>query len=139
LALGQKAVASADAYPNQRFDAVLSYINPGIDITRASLEAKLTVADPPAYLRQDMTVSIDIEVARRDAALILPVRSVHEPLSGAAWVMAARAGRAVKVPVKVGLQGGAGVEIVDGLTEGEQVVPGSSGVLTGNRIRAVAP
>ena len=53
----------------QTFDAVVSYINPGIDITRASLEAKLTVADPPTYLRQDMTVSVDIEVARRDDAL----------------------------------------------------------------------
>ena len=64
LALGQKALASADAYPDQRFAAVVSYINPGVDITRASVEVKLTVADPPDYLRQDMTVSVDIEVAR---------------------------------------------------------------------------
>eukprot|EP01037_Dinobryon_pediforme_P004313 gene4313-4362_t len=76
LTLGQKAIASADAYADKRFDAVLSYINPAIDITRASLEAKLTVTAPPAYLRQDMTVSVDIEVARKDNALILPGRSV---------------------------------------------------------------
>ena len=68
LALGQKALASADAYPDQRFAAVVSYINPGIDITRASVEVKLTVADPPDYLRQDMTVSVDIEVAAKDRA-----------------------------------------------------------------------
>ena len=47
------------------FAAVVTYINPGIDITRASVEVKLTVPDPPDYLRQDMTVSVDIEVARR--------------------------------------------------------------------------
>jgi len=35
ISLGQKALASADAYPDQRFAAVVSYINPGIDITRA--------------------------------------------------------------------------------------------------------
>src|SRR5664279_1978333 len=58
ISLGQKALASADAYPEQRFGAVISYINPGIDITRASVEVKLTVADPPDYLRQDMTVSV---------------------------------------------------------------------------------
>ena len=35
LALGQKALASADAYPDKRFEAVVSYINPGVDINRA--------------------------------------------------------------------------------------------------------
>ena len=74
IALGQKALASADAYPDQRFAAVVSYINPGVDITRASVEVKLTVADPPDYLRQDMTVSVDIEVAAKDHALVLPIR-----------------------------------------------------------------
>lgn len=139
LALGQKALASADAYPNQRFDAVVSYINPGIDITRASLEAKLTVADPPGYLRQDMTVSVDIEVARQDATLILPGRSVHDTLSGSPWVMGVRGGRAYRQPVHVGLEGGNDVEILDGLTENDQIVPSASGVLTGQRIRPTTP
>lgn len=139
LALGQKAVASADAYPDQRFNAVVSYINPGIDITRASLEAKLTVADPPGYLRQDMTVSVDIEVARRDNALILPVRSVHDALSAAPWVMGVRGGRAYKQPVHVGLLGAIDVEILDGINERDQVVPANSGVLTGQRIRPTTP
>ena len=65
VALGQKALASADAFPDKTFAAEVTYINPGIDITRASVEVKLTVAEPPDYLRQDMTVSVDIEVARR--------------------------------------------------------------------------
>ncbi len=139
LALGQPAVASADAYAEQRFAAVLSYINPSIDIMRASLEAKLTVADPPAYLRQDMTVSVDIEVARSDNALILPARSVHDTLSGAPWVMGVKNGRAYKQPVRVGLRGGTQIEILEGLTEGDRVLPTISGVLTGQRIRPIDP
>ncbi|TIP33648.1 MAG: HlyD family efflux transporter periplasmic adaptor subunit, partial [Mesorhizobium sp.] len=50
LELGQSARASADAYPDKLFDARLTYINPSVDITRASVEVKLTVSDPPAYL-----------------------------------------------------------------------------------------
>ncbi len=84
LSLGQKALASADAYPDQRFAAVVSYINPGVDITRASVEVKLTVTDPPDYLRQDMTVSVDIAVAAKDHALVLPIRSVHDRAVGPA-------------------------------------------------------
>ena len=70
IALGQKAFGSADAFASQRFDAVVGYINPGIDAARGSVEVKLNVANPPAYLRQDMTVSVDIETARRTATVV---------------------------------------------------------------------
>ncbi len=139
IALGQKAVASADAYPDRRFPAVISYINPGIDITRASVQVKLTVTDPPDYLRQDMTVSVDIEVASSADALVLPARSVHDALSGQPWVLGIRDGRAVKRPVKLGLRGNAEVEIREGLSADDVAIPVNSGVLTGQRVRAVLP
>lgn len=139
LSLGQKAMASADAYPEQRFAAVVSYINPGIDIARASVEVKLTVADPPDYLRQDMTVSVDIAIAARDQTLVLPTRSVHDVLSGQPWVLGIRDRRAVKLPVQLGLRGNSHVEILAGLAEGEVAIPLNSGALTGQRVRAVLP
>jgi HlyD family secretion protein len=137
IALGQKALASADAYPERRFAATITYINPGIDISRASVEVKLTVADAPDYLRQDMTVSVDIEVAARDDALVLPLRSVHDVLSGSPWVLGIKDGRAVQRPVQVGLHGNSQVEISDGLAAGDLAIPQSSGVLTGQRVRPV--
>ncbi|MDH6256385.1 efflux RND transporter periplasmic adaptor subunit [Bradyrhizobium sp. BR13661] len=137
IALGQKALASADAYPDRRFAAAITYINPGVDISRASVEVKLTVADPPDYLRQDMTVSVDIEVAARDDALILPLRSVHDVLSGNPWVLGVKDGRAVQRPVKIGLHGNSQVEITDGLAAGDVAIPQSSGILTGQRVRPV--
>ncbi len=139
LALQQKAIASADAYASQKFAAVVSYINPSIDIARASVEVKLDVADPPAYLRQDMTVSVDIEVGRGENALVVPGRSVHDALSAAPWVMLIRNGRAVKQPVRLGLQGNTLTEILDGVAEGDFVLPVSSTVLEGARARAAAP
>jgi hypothetical protein len=60
LRLNQAAVASADAYPDQKFDAELVYINPRVDPLRGSVEVKLYVPKPPAYLQQDMTVSVDL-------------------------------------------------------------------------------
>ncbi len=139
LGLGQRALASADAYPDKRFDAVVSYINPGVDINRASVEVKLDVPDPPAYLRQDMTVSVDIDVARRDNALVLPARSVRDELSSAPWVLGIRDGRAYKQPVTLGLHGLTQVEIAGGLAEGAWALPVGSGVVTGQRVRPFAP
>ena len=139
ISLGQKAVASADAYPDRRFPATITYINPGIDISRASVEVKLTVSDPPDYLRQDMTVSVDVEVAARDDARILPLRSVHDVLSGNPWVLGVKDGRATQKPVKIGLHGNSHVEIIDGLATGDVAIPQSSGVLSGQRVRPVLP
>ena len=139
LALGQKAVASADAYPDKRFDAVVSYINPGVDINRATVEVKLDVPNPPPYLRQDMTVSVDIDVASRQKTLVLPARDVHDELSNAPWVMGVREGRAYKAPVTLGLHGLNEVEIVGGLAEGAWALPVGSGVVTGQRVRPFTP
>ncbi len=139
LALGQKAVASADAYADKRMNAVVSYINPAVDITRASVQVKLTVADPPDYLRQDMTVSVDIEVARSNATLVLPVRAVRDALSPKPWVLAIRNRRATRLPVRLGLQGTTQFEILDGIAEGEYVIPAIAGVADGDRVRPSTP
>jgi HlyD family secretion protein len=46
LRLNQAAWASADAYPDQKFDAELVYINPRVDPLRGSVEVKLAVPKP---------------------------------------------------------------------------------------------
>ncbi len=139
ITLGEKAIASADAFPDQKFEAKVSYINPSVDITRASVEVKLEVADPPPFLRQDMTVSVDIEVGRRDHALVLGTRFLHDLQTDKPWVLAADHGRAVKRWVKAGLRGVSDVEILDGLAEGDMVIPSLSGTLSGQRLRPVVP
>jgi HlyD family secretion protein len=135
IALGQPAVASADAYPGKRFTASVAYINPGIDITRASMEIKLNVMTPPPYLRQDMTVSVDIEVARRNGVLAVPGRSVRDALSAHPWAMVLQKGRAQRQDVTLGLIGNSQTEIRAGLHAGDQVIPAGSPVTIGARVR----
>lgn len=139
IALGQKALAAADAYPDQKFEASPAYINPGIDIARASVEVKLDVPSPPAVLREDMTVSVDIEVARAKNTLVLSTRSVHDALSNKPWVLQVKDGRAVVQQVKLGLRGATKTEILEGLIEGDLVLPATSGLSNGQRVRPVTP
>jgi HlyD family secretion protein len=135
LKLGQKALASADAYPNERFDANLFYINPGIDASRGSVEVKLRVPHPPAYLRQDMTVSVDIEVARRSDTLVTPAETVFDAAGAHPWVLVAAQGRATRRPVTLGLKGGGRIEILDGVAPGDRLIPAAAGVAPGQRVR----
>jgi HlyD family secretion protein len=136
LALGQKAVGSADAFPTQRFAAELTYINPGIDPLRGAVEVKLRVPQPPDYLRQDMTVSVDIEVARRAGTVIAPTDAVRDLTGAQPWVLMVKDGRAVRQPVKLGLRGDGRLEILDGVTPGNLLVPASNPlVAAGERVR----
>ena len=137
LALGQAALASADAYPKQTFAADLVYINPGVDPQRGSIEVKLDVPSPPAYLRQDMTVSVDIEVARHADTLVVPSDAVREAGALYPWVLRVDDGHARRVPVKLGIRGDGRVEITDGLKAGDLVVAGGPTVIAdGKRVRA---
>ena len=139
LRIGQPALASADAYPSRRFAAQLAYINPGVDPQRGSLEVKFDVPRPPAYLRQDMTVSVDVEVARRDNAIVVPAETLRDSASGTPWVMKVVDRRLRRQPVTPGASGAAGVEIVAGLRPGDLVAPASAaGLAEGTRVRPVA-
>lgn len=135
LRVGEKALASADAYPDRRFEATVAYINPGIDPLRGTVEVKLDVANPPAYLLQDMTVSVDVEVARLAQVLTVPSEAIRE----GDWVLVARDGHARRQAVKLGARGLGRVEIAQGLAEGDLVLPSTApNVGDGKAIRAKA-
>jgi HlyD family secretion protein len=135
LALGQEALVSADAYPTQRFAATLAYINPGVNATTGAVEVKLDAAVPPAMLKQDMTVSVDIEVARRAQALIVPLAAVHDA-EAVPWVLRLEDRHAMRRPIQLGLRSGGLAEVLGGLSEGDAVLIGSTAVKPGARVRA---
>lgn len=139
VALGQDALASADAYGKQTFAVKVAFINPAVDLQRASVEVKLKVTDPPDYLRQDMTVSVDIRVASRQHALVIEFADVHEPATDEPWVLKIVDGRAQRQAVKVGLISTGKVEILNGLAEGDKVIPATLTTISdGSKVRTAA-
>jgi HlyD family secretion protein len=133
---GQSALASADAFPGERFAAVVETVAPSVDSERGTVEVKLAVPRPPDYLRPGMTVSVEIEVGRRERALVLPAEAVRDTASERPWVLVPEGSRAARREVLLGLRGEAQVEVAQGLAEGELVlVPSSRALLPGQRVR----
>jgi HlyD family secretion protein len=127
--VGQSAIASADAYPDQKFNARVVFINPAVDALRGSVEIKLSVIDPPEFLTQDMTVTVDVEVAKRMAVMNIPMSAVHNTAPGQAWVLRYRQGHLQKADVDLGLQGKGRVEILSGLLSSDLLAPDSQSQL----------
>ncbi|MEQ1696527.1 MAG: efflux RND transporter periplasmic adaptor subunit [Hyphomicrobiaceae bacterium] len=122
IAIGQKALGSADAYAKDTFPAEVFYVNPGIDLQRASVEVKLRVPKPPDYLRQDMTISADIEVARREHAVTISAGNVRGLNGAKPWVLKADGGRAKRQDVKLGIVSGGRAEVLSGLEADDLVI-----------------
>ena len=120
LRLGQEAVASADAFPDRRFPARVSYLAPGVDATRGTVDVKLNLPEMPDFLRPDMTVSVEIRYGQSRNALALPLQAFRN--TSTPFVLVLRSGRAVKVPVKLGQKGEQEIEVAEGLLSGDIVL-----------------
>ena len=137
IALGQHAKASADAFPRDVFDAEVSYIAPSIDPARGTVEVRLRVPSPPAYLRPDMTVSIDLTVAFKKDAVVVRADAVRGLATPSPWLLVVERGRAARRSVNLGILGDGSIEIVSGVEPGAAViVPDGRDVQPGQRVRA---
>lgn len=119
---GAVATAAADAFPNERFEAVVNYVSPGIDAARGTVELRLDVPKPPALLKSDMSIAMDLQGPLLKQAIMLPADSVRQLQTDAPWVLVERDGVAVRVAVRTGLQSRGRVAIIDGLKAGERVI-----------------
>jgi HlyD family secretion protein len=89
--IGQKAKLTFDAYPDKKFDGVVTEIG-GSPITKSALgtdssavnfKVKVQVENPPSNIRPGFSVSGKIETDRRAAALAIPIPAlvVADPAS----------------------------------------------------------
>lgn len=136
---GQPASVRADAYPEQRFAAQVLSIAPLVDAQRGAVEVKFSLAQAPAFLREDMTLSVAVETARRDAALAVPLSALRRDDDSGATLWLAREGRVEARNVRLGLRTLQSVEVVQGLQAGDVVLLGGASrpaPAPGARVRA---
>jgi HlyD family secretion protein len=136
LALQQNATVITDAYPDQSFPARINFIAPSIDPQRGTVEVRLTVNPVPDFLRQDMTVSVNVETARRAQALTIPNDALSGIKGNKAVVLMVRNGKIQRQQVSLGLRGLAMSEVISGLGAGDQVLANAESFLKdGARVR----
>jgi HlyD family secretion protein len=120
---GQSATVVADAFADQRLAARVMSIAPGVDAQRGSVEVKLALdAPPPAFLREDMTVSVLVETGAEPQAVVLPLDALQPQSDGSIQVLVLKEGKATAQPVQVGLRTLEAAHIAQGVQVGDVVL-----------------
>jgi HlyD family secretion protein len=122
--VGQPAELFFDARPDVTVTGRVARIIPQRDAEASSpvYPIYITLDDAPSGLAPGMTADASIVIARRADVLRLPRALVRARADGTAQVKVWVNDHAEDRSVKVGLRGDQDVEIVEGLSEGEQVV-----------------
>lgn len=131
---GMQSLASTDAFPDKPFTAQLSYLAPAADAARGTVEARLVVKDPPTFLRDEMTVSVEVVTAQKASAMILPAAALREA-EGKSSVLVLDDGRAREQAVRIGIRTPQRVEVLEGVVVGQQVIVNAA-IVAGQRVRS---
>ncbi len=134
LKTGLSAEAVADGVPGQPFPVHLSWISPAVDLDRGNIAVRFAVSAATSWLKPDMTVSINVEIARKQGAPLLPLAAVRDATTERPWVLVVRDGGTLRAAVTVGSRGTDEIEILGGV-DGQTDVVVQTGIAEGSKAR----
>lgn len=128
--LGQKAVLTSPSVPGREFEGVVTFIDPNFDAQTRSTKVRVEVDNPPAGqdehgLRRLLPHRAYAEasiLASLGEALVVPRSAVLRDGRRSVVYVDAGNGQYEQRPVKTGRVGDEGVEVLEGLKDGEKVV-----------------
>jgi Cu(I)/Ag(I) efflux system membrane fusion protein len=127
--LGSRAQVTADAYPDRTFDGKVAFIYPTLNSATRTVQVRMEIANPKGLLKPAMFASTQIEAGKASKVLSVPTSAVID--SGTRQVVLVRLaeGRFEPRAVTLGSRSDNYVEVLTGITEGEQVVTSANFLL----------
>ena len=118
---GGKATLTLDEYPGRSFEGTIARNSNAIDQASRTLNVEVDVDNPKAELLPGAYVFVHFKVPERAANLMVPSNTLLFRSEGLR-VGVVRDGRVQLMPVKIGRDAGATVEIASGLTPNDAVI-----------------
>jgi HlyD family secretion protein len=136
VAPGQEAVIIPEATPDTRLKGKVVSVAPMGSQIQGVVNFPVTIAleENAPSVRAGMTVQVQIAVARRENALLVPRRALIAR-GGQTFVTVMRGDQTETVPVRIGMRGDTMAEVLEGLQEGDVVVvPAAQAGASGTRV-----
>jgi HlyD family secretion protein len=137
--LNQPATIVADAFPDRRYQGIVSEMAPEANRQKATLQVKVRVAQPDGIIRPEMNAKVTFLEPPSGPIGPAKVSAPKEAVftrDAQRYVFLVDGGKATARPVRVGAEADGRVEILEGLAGGESVVTRGVEVLKdGQRVR----
>jgi len=126
IKVGQKVTFTVDAYPTQTFSGVVSNVSQKATVVSNVVYYNVLVdVDAGTNLKPTMTARVSINIAESKNALFVPLAAVKAS-NGQQYVMVVQNGKTQNTLVTTGITGDNKIEILSGLSEGDQIVASSA-------------
>jgi membrane fusion protein (multidrug efflux system) len=127
-------------YPGEIFPGKVFFVSPTLDPSTRRIIAKAWVDNEDRRLRAGLFATIDMEVDRREGAILVSESAVVFDQRGSYVWKLLEDGTATRVPIETGLRRDGKVEITLGLQPGDTIVSaGVHKVEAGKKLVAAAP
>jgi len=135
--IGQKVIATLDAYPDWKIPATVRTLIPSADRQKATVKVRIAFDELDPRILPDMGVKVAFTtggVASQEnaQAVVVPKAAIRED-GGRSVVFVVRNDVVERRAVKTGSAAGDTIEVLVGLVDGEQVVVSGSGELNDGR------
>ncbi len=123
--IGNPAMITLDAYSDEvKFAGNVVFVDLAETNIQDVIYYKVAVNLEPTdkEIKSGMTANVDILTKEKQDVLYVPIRAVKEDNEGNKYVEILSFGGPKKVEVKTGLRGDQGIEIISGLSEGQEVI-----------------
>lgn len=124
---GQTALVNMDALPGRKFTAIIQAIDPLVDANGRSVGVRACIDNRQNQLRPGMFARVNAVFGEREKAKVVPEEAIV-PQGGKQYVIKLLNGAdkdtktTQRVEVKVGIRRPGRVEILEGLSEGDEVI-----------------
>lgn len=118
---GQSVQVQVDAFPDRNFSGEVYALDPRIDATGRSVALRARIANSEGLLRPGLFARVSLVTEQRDDALLIPEQAIFAR-GAESFVYVVHDGKAKLTRIALGLRQGAQVEVVEGLSAGDQVV-----------------
>jgi Cu(I)/Ag(I) efflux system membrane fusion protein len=120
--LGTRTQVTADAYPDRTFDGKVAFIYPTLNSATRTVQVRMEIANPKGLLKPAMFANAQIAVGKAHKVLSVPTSAVIDSGSRQVVLVRLAEGRFEPRTVTLGNRSENYVEVLTGITAGEQVV-----------------
>jgi len=122
LVVGLRARVTADACPGEVFDGVVCRVDPSLDLMSRTATVDVVVPNRSERLRPGMFADVEIDLREREVLLVPREAVIQQEASGLFYAYVVEDGVARRRDLGLGESYGAGIEVLRGLAEGDEVV-----------------